>query len=193
MTALTSFISEMIRFDLDAAQVASNDWGFNCGPAALCAVTGKTPNEVRCHLLDFESKGYTSPSMMASILRSMGVDFRRVWEAKADCTRDALEMPLFPQFGLVRVQWDGSWCNAGVPVPVRYRRSHWIAYASSGLTGSDEMAFDINAMCVGGWIAFREWSLSLVPWLIRECVKGGNGKWWPTHCWEIPITEREEA
>ncbi|MBX3422255.1 MAG: hypothetical protein KF752_11935 [Pirellulaceae bacterium] len=175
------------RFDLEAAQTAADQWGFNCGPGALCAVLAKTPDELRPHLRDFESKGYTSPSMMADILRGVGATWRRVWEAKADCTRDALAMPIFPQFGLVRIQWDGSWCNAGVPVPARYRKSHWIAYASAGYTGSDEMAFDINAMCVGGWITFREWSLQLAPWLIRECVKGGNGKWWPTHSWEVSV------
>ncbi|MFO0940125.1 MAG: hypothetical protein U0930_05095 [Pirellulales bacterium] len=173
-----------IRFDIDSAGKASDEWGFNCGPGALCAVLGKTPDELRPHLLDFESKRYASPSMMANILRGMGIQFRRVWEAKADCTRDKLEMGVFPQFGLVRIQWDGPWCNAGVSIPARYRKTHWIAYASSAYTG-EEMAFDINAMCVGGWITFREWTLQLAPWLIRECVKFGNGKWWPTHCWEV--------
>lgn len=170
-------------FSIDEANAAGNEWGFNCGPAALCAVLGRTPSELRPHLKDFESKRYTSPAMMAAILRDLGVEFRRVFEAKADCDRNALAMPIFPQFGLVRVQWDGSWCDSGVPVPARYRKTHWIAYSDGG--GDEEMAFDVNAMCVGGWITFREWANDLAPWLIRECVKGGSGKWWPTHCWEL--------
>ena len=33
----------VMRFGLEEAQAASDEWGFNCGPGALCAVLGKTP------------------------------------------------------------------------------------------------------------------------------------------------------
>lgn len=50
-----------LRFGVDEAQAASDEWGFNCGPAALCAVLGLTPAELRPHLGDFERKRYTKP------------------------------------------------------------------------------------------------------------------------------------
>lgn len=46
-------------------------------------------------------------------------------------------------------------------------------------------AFDINAMRVGGWLHFGMWSDRLVPWIIDQCVPKADGRWWPTHCWEI--------
>lgn len=185
MSVQVQHVLPPLRFDIKSAQAAADLWGFNCGPGALCAVLQKTPDELRPYLQDFEAKRYTNPSMMADILRGVNAKWRNVWEAKADCTRDALAVPIYPQFGLVRVQWDGSWCNAGVPVGARYRRTHWIAYASPEYTRDGAWAFDINAMCVGGWITFREWSCDLAPWLIRECVHGGSGKWWPTHCFDV--------
>lgn len=171
-------------FSLDDAQAAADDWNFNCGPGALCAILGKSPSEIRPQLLDFEAKGYTSPSMMAAILKGMGVPFKRVFEAPAACTRDALPEPVFPAYGLVRIQWDGSWCNEGVPIPARYRKTHWIGYQAKTPMG-EPGAFDINAMSLGGWVTFKSWQEKLAPWLIGECVKGGNGQFWPTHCWEI--------
>lgn len=44
-----------IRFTEDDAQAAWEAWRFNCGPGALCAITGMTPAELRPHLGDFEN------------------------------------------------------------------------------------------------------------------------------------------
>ncbi len=69
--------SNEVRFTRDEAQAAGEAWGFNCGPGALCAVLGKTPNELRPHLREFERKRYTNPSLMAAILHDLHVPFRR--------------------------------------------------------------------------------------------------------------------
>lgn len=179
MTLATPLRRQPLRFGLDEANEASRAWGFNCGPGALCAVLGVTPDELRPNLGDFEQKGYTNPSLMASVLRRYGVRFRQTYRSDRP-GRCRLE------FGLVRVQWDGSWTQPGVPMAARYRRTHWIAVAG------DEV-FDVNAMCVGGWISRDEWESKLVPWLIREVVPGGNGEWWPTHGWELDKHEEGVA
>jgi hypothetical protein len=164
---------------LEVAQYAADEWGFNCGPAALCAMLDMTPDELRPHLLDFESKGYTNPTLMADILRGLGVRFRRKYE----CAVQVENRPLptdWPSLGLVRIQWGGPWTREGVPMRARYRHTHWIGARLDG-----KPVFDVNALCVGGWISWHEWKNELVPWLIRESVPKGNGEWWPTHCWEI--------
>lgn len=166
------------RFDLNDAQRAAEAWNFNCGPGALCAVLGMTPDEIRPHLLDFESKGYTNPTLMFDILHGLSVPFKSIWRADEPSAHMR-----WPNFGLVRIQWAGSWMRPGVPMKARYRQTHWIAVRGGGI--HDRQAFDINAMCAGGWIEWDKWAARLAPWLIRECVKGGNGDWWPTHCIEI--------
>lgn len=171
------------RFGVDEANRAGDEWGFNCGPGALCGILNKTPDEIRPHLCDFESKGYTSPTMMRNILNRMGVPYRRLWQAEAGVLRDNMPMALFPDFGLVRIQWDGPWCDAGVPIPARYRATHWIGYSRVG--DNVERVFDVNAICVGGWIDFSEWATKLAPWIVENCVPRGNGRWWPTHCWKL--------
>lgn len=71
-----------IRFDVDAAEAAHAQWGFNCGPAALCAITGKTPTEIRPYMGEFERKGYTNPTLMAAALRHLGLRFERRYETR---------------------------------------------------------------------------------------------------------------
>ena len=49
----------------------------------------------------------------------------------------------------------------------------------------DVEIFDINAMCVGGWIDLPQWSTQLVPWLLKQCEPKATGGWWLTHAVEI--------
>ncbi len=152
---------------LEDAQRAADAWGANCGPGALAAVLGKTLDDVRPHLVGFDLKGYTNPTMMFVALHELGVKWK--------------DVPGWPTNGLVRVQWGGPWMRPGVPIRARYRHTHWIA---TRLVGDDLFAFDINGACVG-WMPFEEWSGQLAPWLIREAVKRGDGTWTVTHRMEI--------
>lgn len=163
-----------VRFSLADAQVAANG-RFNCGPAALCAVADLLPDEAVSKLRGFERKGYTNPLMMQHALRDLGIKFNRVYE----CIGQGVPCnAIWPVFGLARIQWGGPWMKAGVPIAARYRHTHWIAV-------DEEMRFDVNAMCVGGWLPRAEWETQLVPWLLKECEPKANGEWWPTHCWQI--------
>jgi hypothetical protein len=169
-------------FDLEAAQTAGREWGFNCGPAALCALLKMTPDEVRPHLMGFEGKGYTNPSLMADILRGLSVGFRRVFEsAREPCPSDIQ----WPHSGLVRIQWAGPWTEPNRPMVARYRHTHWIATRFPKSDWLNREVFDINAMSCGGWLSWVEWADQLTPWVIEQCQPKATGKWWPTHCWEI--------
>ncbi len=169
-----------VRFTVDDAQRASDDWGFNCGPAALCAVLNRTPAQIRPHLLDFEQKGYTNPSLMFSVLKRLGVQHRQTYRDDVPVSLLSVAASRVLVFALVRIQWGGPWTRPGVPMAARYRQTHWIACA-----GEDNLVFDVNAMCVGGWLPYAEWAEQLVPWLIRECVPRADGTWWPTHVIEV--------
>ncbi len=174
--------AEKIALDLAEAERAV-DWNFNCGPAALCAVTGLTPEQVRPHLGDFESKGYTNPTLMWAALRSLGVNFRTTVTPKQNAPIASQIGPwVWPKFGLARVQWGGPWIGIGVPIQARYRKTHWVA-CHADLDGF--RIFDINAMCVGGWLPLAEWSGQLVPWLLNEVEPKANGAWWLTHSVEV--------
>lgn len=174
-----------MHMTLEMAQAASDVWGFNCGPGALCAVFDKTPDEMRPYLREFEQKCYTNPTLMLDILA--GIKAAWGWKfavAYRERIGDQIHPTVrYPQLALVRIQWGGPWTKPGVPVRARYRKTHWVAYKRSETNG--ERFFDINAMCVGGWIPREEWAGQLVPWLIRECVPKGDGTWWETHVIEI--------
>jgi hypothetical protein len=65
-----------VRFTEEDARRAHGAWGANCGPGAIAAVLRLTLDELRPHLLDFERKGYTNPSLMYAVLRGLGVLFQ---------------------------------------------------------------------------------------------------------------------
>ena len=161
-------------FDVDAAQRAADEWGANCGPGAIAAILGKTLDEIRPHLGDFERKRYTNPTLMFETLKRLGVTWKKrelVW----------------PHHGLVRVQWEGPWTAPGVPMAARYRHTHWIGAQRFG-RAAEIWVFDINCICVGGWVPFEEWSGQVVPWLLKECEPKASGAWHFTHCIEIERT-----
>lgn len=174
-----------LRLTPESVAEAADAWNFNCGPAALCAVAGVTPDEVRAHLGDFEHKGYTNPTLMRSALVSLW-RARKIpgWQPLKGSPVDRTKSPRWPDFGLARIQWDGPWCKEGVPVRARYRQTHWVA--SCYLNGSYGV-FDINAIDSGGWIRRRDWQDTIVPHILKHCVPRATGGWWVTH--SIEITE----
>lgn len=171
-----------LRFTEDEANRAADEWNFNCGPAALCAVLNLTPAELRPHLIDFEQRGYTNPSLMFAVLHNLKIDFSKSYRSDFPAIP---QLNPYPRFGLVRIQWGGPWTNPGVPMRVRYRNTHWVATRGQSY---DREVFDVNAIGDGGWLPFRAWSDNLVPRLIKECVSKADGTWWPTH--GISITPR---
>jgi hypothetical protein len=166
-----------VGFTIEEAQRFYDEWRFNCGPSALCAVSGKRPEEALLAMPKFLERGYTNPKMMAAALTTFGIGWR-VLHAEDGAVNFPKNEFRFPEYGLVRVQWAGPWTKPGVPVRARYRHSHWIAV-------DEDWVFDINCMCAGGWVPFTEWSSQVVPWLLNEVEPKASGEWWATHCWQI--------
>lgn len=164
-----------LRFTEADAVKAYDDWGANCGPGALAAVMGLTLDEVRPHLIGFDSKRYTNPTMMLMSLKSLGAQFSYRVRAAGPLN--------WPQYGLCRVQWEGPWTKPGVPARVAYRYTHWVGAQTSKHNGVG--IFDINAMNSGGWISLEDWSTLLVPWLLNQLYKKADGGWHLTHVVEI--------
>lgn len=156
---------------------ANREWGCNCGPGALAAALGLTLNSVRGRIPGFESKRYTSPSMMADALRDMGQAYR---DARGGPDTPCPES--LPVWGLVRVQFGGPWTAPGANPKWAYCYTHWIASAKDYHTVErrwHSFVADIN----GGLMTFDEWVADIVPLLLP---KRGDGRWWPTHTWHFP-------
>lgn len=163
-----------VRFTEAEAEAAWKEWRCNCGPGAIAAVFGLTLDKLRPHLGDFESKGYTNPTLMWRILRSLGANWTVGYRTGA-----------FPSYGLARVQWEGPWTAPGVPPAAAYRHTHWIGACFS--PRAPRRVFDINCMSVGGWIGFHKWTTEVVPWLLREAEPKASGAWHLTHVVEIML------
>ena len=160
------------KFSESDARAANADWGMNCGPAALAAIMNMTLEEVGPHIIGFDEKRYTNPTMMNEALRSIGRPWRKIGAN-------------WPDYGLVRIQWEGPWTQPGVPMVARYRHTHWIGFNRQKNFGNSAV-FDINAISNGtGWCSLRDWSDQLVPWIIENVVPKANGAWHVTHALEV--------
>ena len=173
------------RFTVEDANAAHRAWGANCGPGALAAIAGLTLDEVRPHLAGFNRKRYTNPRMMFRALDSIGLAWAPIAfdededQASGQCRR------LWPDWGLIRVQWHGPWTQPDAPPDARKRHSHWIG-CSRTPGRSPVGVFDIN--CIGngtGWVDLHLWTDTVVPWLLEQCEPDASGFWSVTHILEV--------
>ncbi|MFC3675006.1 hypothetical protein [Ferrovibrio xuzhouensis] len=174
------------RFNLADADRAHDEWGANCGPGALAAIMGMTLDEVRPHLVGFDDKHYTNPTMMFGALKSI-CPGRYATKKLRTAGRAPWD---WPRYGLCRVQWEGPWTQPGVPMRARYRYTHWIG--SCAANNENIGVFDINCMNNGsGWCSLKNWSDVIAPHLIAQYPRA-SGIWHLTHAIEIeqPTTGR---
>lgn len=162
----------VLIFDAVELVDAADAWGFSCGPAALCALFGRSPEGIRGYLPDF--RGFMNPTMMYAALRAIGAQ----WGLSEHPGDNGLA---FPRFGLVRIQWGGPWMAPSVPIPARYRRTHWAAVCR--VPGSKTWIYDVNSPRVE-WLKFPEWKEEIVPWIL-ENVPRNDGTWKITHSIEV--------
>ena len=152
---------------------AHEQWGANCGPAAVAAICGLTLDEVRpvFEAHGFNAKRYTNPTMMFAILSAM--HDKLSWRAN-----NGLQALQWPRHGIARIQWGGRWMREGVPIRVRYRMTHWVATIDAA---HGRGVFDVNAVggacgeCTG-WTTAQAWAEILVPWLTAG-IAGADGTW----------------
>lgn len=167
------------RFTAADADRAHEEWGANCGPGAIAAICGLTLDELRPHMGDFEKKRYTNPTLMWRVLGSLeGVAFSHLG---GDLGRGN-----WPLYGLARIQWEGPWTKPGVPARAAYRHTHWVG--ADARNPANIGIFDINCINNGsGWVSVSEWSQTVVPWILEQCVPRATGGWYITHAVEVQL------
>lgn len=163
----------------DLAKAAA-EWGCNCGPSALAFALQRRLDVARCAIPDFESKRYTSPTMMKKALETL----RIVYEAR-DCKSAGVLRDMFYMFpALVRIQWTGPWTEPGANPRWAYRQTHWIVTWRDTLP----LVFDCN----GGIMRFDRWKREVVPQL-TALYKNSDGGFYPTHVWRLLNKPQEAA
>ena len=152
-------------------KIANDEWGANCGPAALAFALQVPLDRVRPLLEGFDEKRYTNPTMMKGALSRYGKAFNVI--------PDGMGGAFHVHPSLVRIQWAGPWTKPGVPPRVAYRHTHWIC------TYKDEYDNSLVFDCNGGINPFDKWRDGIVPLILSECVPKSDGGWFPTHVWRL--------
>lgn len=178
-------IAPTYSFDEKEADRCAQEWGMNCGPAALAAMLALKPDDVHAHIPDFDRKHYTSPTMMKSALASLGVSFTDA-EGGHICAQlscpDCSRSRLFPVYGLARIQFEGPWLNPGVPKVASYAYTHWVGAMLDGASVRALYIFDVNC----GWRPYWEWRDKTMPELTKS-YKRATGGWHVTHRWQLLV------
>lgn len=169
-------------FTEDDAREAFENWGCNCGPAALAFALQTTLDRVRDAIPLFDERRYTSPTMMHEALLALN---QAVYPVRSPAlfmhkiNREVGRANMFRgPMSLVRIQWEGPWIVDNKPQRWAARQTHWIA------TWVDEyrFVFDIN----GGIQRFELWDRDTVP-LIIASVKRASGGWYPANVWQLIV------
>ena len=156
-------------FAQDEAERCHKEWGANCGPNALAFALQRPLESVRGAIPGFETKRYTSPSMMSAALEALGV--------KWDAQRPPIKVAMFSwKISLVRVQFGGPWTARGTNPRWAYVHTHWVACWLHETVGP--CVFDVN----GGMMSSARWQSDVLPLLTPP---RGDREWWPTHIWTI--------
>lgn len=159
---------------------ANEAWGANCGPGALATMLSLHVNDVRAHLVGFDGKRYTNPTMMYGALKALRIPYD---DMKAGIGRASNGMPLgpheLPDYGLTRIQWEGPWTAEGANPKWAYRQTHWIGSYSvkqqdlrDGKTTNVMYVYDIN----GGWRPQLDWEKIIVP-VLTSLYPRSTGGW----------------
>jgi len=160
------------------AQKAYDDWGANCGPNALAFAMGLHIDKVKGLIRGFDSRGYTSPTMMRQALNDLGTRYISVNVLKPEPPHYAdIESMFDERAALVRIQWEGPWTEPGANPKWAYRQTHWVA---TWLNDNTAFVFDVN----GGVRTLESWEKEIVPLLVEHTPRATGG-WFPTHIWRI--------
>lgn len=170
-----------LAFTPDELSAASEEWGCNCGPAALAAALGASLRRVRqaVESAGFDAKGYMNPTMMCQAANDLDCVLVR------DSTRRGNDRCVLRyRKAIVRVQWTGPWTQPGASAKWAYSKSHWIA--TFDVNSCDFAVYDINS----GVVTLEDWKDDVAPKIAAE-IPRADGGWFFTHVYSI--MERGEA
>lgn len=165
-------------FTEEDARQAYDEWGCNCGPTALAFALQISLDQVRPAIPDFESRRYTSPTMMAAAIANLGRSFEAVRSPHGGRNRSVSLANMFAgPVSLVRIQWTGPWTASGMSQRWASRQTHWIA---CWIADEHHMVFDCN----GGMQLFAEWERVIVPAIVAT-IPRADGGWFPANVWRL--------
>lgn len=157
------------------AAAAHDQWNAMCGHYSLAAATGHPLEDIRTAGVPL--KGWMNPTMINETLKALKVGYQRflLKELGYDVPQDLVKLPQINHGAILRIQWEGSWMNPGVPAGARYQRTHYIAIKDGTIM---DPAFDPAIS-----LRVEDW-LQVVTNDIVPQIKGATGYHF-THVWII--------
>jgi hypothetical protein len=160
------------------------EWGANCGPTAIAALTHREVKDVRGlveHVANGERAkkkglnglwlGYMNAGHLTTALSELGHSPKR-----SDFKPSEWK---WPKKGLAMVQIEGPWCYPPAKPAARFRYTHTVAVVDAG-GDIGVLVYDGN---VGEWAWEKWWAEKIMGWLVGE-EKRATG-WYVTTTLEV--------
>lgn len=149
------------------------EWGANCGPTAIAALTNRQVHEVRKVVervacgdrkkgRSGKWAGYMNAGHLATALSEFGYTTRRRNFQKGEGS--------WPSKGLAMIQIEGPWCEPPAKPTARYRYTHTVAVVDTGPVHG-ALIYDGNAE---GWAKAEWWGKWAMDKLVED-VKRATG------------------
>lgn len=153
------------------ATTAHDDWNAMCGHFSLAAATGLPLEDIRTAGVPL--KGWMNPTMITQTLRNLHIPHDQHHLKAIQGPAEILH--LVDHGAILRIQWEGSWMNPGVPKGAQYQRTHYIACKSGHIM--DPLIDPTDLLTVPDW-------LEIVPTQVIPQIRKATGYHF-THAWTI--------
>lgn len=151
----------------EQSQKAYDDWQATCGHHSIAAASQRPLEDVRKAIPNY--RGWMSPMQILKTLFHLkqGFHYRKDLHTQ--------DIPDSPNPQILRLQFEGSWLNPGVPAAAAYHHTHYIA-----VLGNEVMDPMIDSSVL----------IDKSAWLETQDIRVTQSKpkatgWHFTHAWEI--------
>ncbi|MFN3624405.1 MAG: hypothetical protein ACK4TP_10120 [Hyphomicrobium sp.] len=147
--------------------------------------------DVRDQIMWIYGSGFPKSRKISDDIERVGIGHNSAdeWEGWGTALKPAHEPIVFARKPL------SPWTAPDANPKWAYRQTHWVGAAlrreahPAGdrlMSGATVAIWDVNALGNGtGWCALKDWSETLVPHILKECVSRASGGWHITHAIEV--------
>lgn len=116
-----------LPYTMAEADHAHDAWNFMCGHFSIAAATGCALDQIHTCGVAIKTGGWMNPTMISETLRALPVSYNKV-PVTITPEEEFKLLEHLKTAAILRIQWEGTWLNPGVPAGAAYQRTHYIAY-----------------------------------------------------------------
>ena len=159
--------TDIVVYEPSDVDEQHDEWGANCGPTAIAALTNREVKDVRA-LIERVANGEKSKRCGCSGFWLGHMHAGHITDVLTELHRNPKRQDFkpdewrWPKKGLAMVQIEGPWCRPPAKPTARFRYTHTVAVIDAG-PPVGVLVYDGN---VPGWATEKWWRGKVMEWLV---------------------------